>query len=146
MTIESGSVPKDCSLRGEWAELRFMARAAEHGVRAIKPWGDCSRYDFVVEIGGQFQRVQVKSTSCRRGNQYAFSLQGANRRPYTKDEVDFFGAFIIPLEVWYIIPIGATGEGKYNIIVSPHNSLSKYAAYREAWHLLRGDGADGGET
>jgi hypothetical protein len=26
--------------RGEWAELRFMTRAAELGLRVTKPWGD----------------------------------------------------------------------------------------------------------
>ncbi len=28
--------------RGEWAELRFMTRAAELGLRVAKPWGDNS--------------------------------------------------------------------------------------------------------
>ncbi len=46
-------------LRGELTELRFMTRAAEHGLRIIKPWGDCSRYDVVVETAGRFLRVQV---------------------------------------------------------------------------------------
>jgi hypothetical protein len=31
-------VPKHLKLRGEWVELRFMERAAEYGIRAIKPW------------------------------------------------------------------------------------------------------------
>jgi hypothetical protein len=39
-------------LRGEWAELRFMARAAEHGLCIAKPWGDMARYDFAVEHNG----------------------------------------------------------------------------------------------
>ena len=50
--------------RGEWAELLFMARAAEHGLRVIKPYGESGRYDCVVESGGRFLRVQVKATSC----------------------------------------------------------------------------------
>ncbi len=51
--------------RGEWAEMRFMARAAEHGFRVSKPWGESSRYDFAVEANGRFLRIQVKSTVCR---------------------------------------------------------------------------------
>ena len=49
--------------RGEWVELQFVARAAHHGLTVSKPWGDTARYDFIVEHGGRFQRVQVKSTT-----------------------------------------------------------------------------------
>ncbi|MBZ5688646.1 MAG: hypothetical protein LAP86_26845 [Acidobacteriia bacterium] len=35
--------------RGEWAELRFMLRATELGLRVTKPWGDNSPYDLVIE-------------------------------------------------------------------------------------------------
>ena len=46
-------------LRGEWAELRFMTCAAEHGLCVSKPWGETARYDFAVEYEGRFVRVQV---------------------------------------------------------------------------------------
>ena len=49
-------------LRGEWAELRSMARAAEHGLVVSKPFGDTASYDIAVEHQGKFLRVQVKST------------------------------------------------------------------------------------
>ena len=45
-----------------------MARAAKEGLRMAKPWGDSSRYDVVVETGGRFLRVQVKSTANRQPN------------------------------------------------------------------------------
>jgi hypothetical protein len=115
-----------------------MARAAQHDIRAIRPSGDCCRYDFIVEIGGQFQRVQVKSTSYLRKKHYKCSLHGAKRRPYTKEEVDFFAVFVIPADTWYIIPIEALGDKANSISLSPHNSLSRYAKYREAWHLMQG--------
>ena len=51
---EGGSDRRQFKLRGEWVELLFMARAAEHGLRVMKPRGDSSRYDFVVEAGGRF--------------------------------------------------------------------------------------------
>jgi hypothetical protein len=139
MTIDSSRIPKHFSLRGEWVELHFMAKAAEYEMRAIKPWGDCIRYDFIVEFGGRFQRVQVKSTTRVRGKQYTCGLGGVHRRPYTKEEIDFLAVLIIPVDAWYIIPIEAVGEGAYNISLSPHNTLSKFAPYREAWHLLRGE-------
>jgi hypothetical protein len=38
-----GSQIRNSKLRGEWAELRFMTRAAEHGLMISKPWGDSAR-------------------------------------------------------------------------------------------------------
>ena len=92
-------------LRGEWAELLFMTRAAEHGLRVIKPWGDSSRYDFVVETGGRFLRVQVKSTSCRRSKHYVCCIESGGQKCYTADDIDFFAIYVIPVDTWYIIPI-----------------------------------------
>jgi hypothetical protein len=77
-----------------------LTRATEHGLRVIKPWGDSSRYDFVVESGGRFLRVQVKSTSNRRRKQYACGIQGSGRRGYMAAEIDFFAIYVIPADCW----------------------------------------------
>src|SRR5579862_6584715 len=95
--------------RGEWAEARFLAKAAEEGFRVSKPWGDSARYDFAVEREGRFLRIQVKSTMSRFKNGYRCWIQplqnGENPRPlYTADQVDFFAAFVIPEDIWYIFP------------------------------------------
>ena len=82
--------------RGEWAEMRFMARAAEHGLHITKPWGDSRRYDFVVEYNGRFQRVQVKSTSRKRGNYYVCTARSGNK-PYCQDQVDFIAMYVISM-------------------------------------------------
>jgi hypothetical protein len=132
--FRDGKTPKNgFKRRGEWTELLFMTRATEHGLRVIKPWGDSSRYDFVVETGGRFLRVQVKSTSHRRGNEYICSIDGRGKNPYTAADIDFFAIYVVPLDIWYIIPVEKSGLA---IGLSPHNSLSKNAPYREAWHLL----------
>ena len=62
----AGAQIKNSKLRGEWAELRFMSRAAEHGLMLSKPWGDSAPYDVMIEHHGRVLRVQVKSTSSRR--------------------------------------------------------------------------------
>ncbi len=125
--------------RGEWAELRFMARAAEHGLCVTKPWGDSARYDFAVEHNGHFLRVQVKSTKSKQYNSYACNLRTTSHHAYTKDEVDFIAAYVIPKDVWYIIPIEVATNSSSNLILSPHLPNSKYDRYKEAWHLLRGE-------
>jgi PD-(D/E)XK nuclease superfamily protein len=52
-----------------------MTRATELGLGVIKPWGDSARYDFVVEQGGRFLRVQVKSTTSKVDESYALPSQ-----------------------------------------------------------------------
>ena len=138
MTIDGTSI-KHCKMRGEWAELRFMARAAEHGLCVSKPWGDSARYDFAVEYGGQFLRVQVKSTTCKRRRSYSCHLHGNIKRAYTKEQIDFIAAYIIPLDVWFILPVEVALRSSRNLILSPNMAVSKHGVYKEAWHLLRGE-------
>jgi len=59
---------KDKKVRGEWAEMKFMTCAAEHGLCVSKPWGDSNSYDFVVGRPGHFVAVQVKCTVFNTAN------------------------------------------------------------------------------
>jgi transposase len=122
--------------RGEWAEMRFMARASEQGLLVSKPWGESCRYDFAVEHDGKFLRVQVKSTTSRRRTSYAYQVSG---RPYTREQIDFVAVYIVPKNVWFIFPIDVILKNTSNVILSPHLTVSKHGAYKEAWHLLRGE-------
>jgi PD-(D/E)XK endonuclease len=121
-------------LRGEWAELRFQLRAAEHGLILAKPCGDNAPYDFAVDHQGHFLRVQVKCTVFHRGNSYKCHLDH-NGTPYTPNEIDFFAAYVIPPDVFYILPLAATNN-QPDILLTPHRQKSKYAQYKEAWNLL----------
>ena len=131
--------PKHSKLRGELAELHFLTRATELGFCVSKPWGDSSRYDFAVETGGRFMRVQVKSTRMRFGKHYFARLVRSRQRPYEIGDFDFFAIYIVPHDLWYIVPLKLARGVISGISLSPHNSLSKHAAYKEAWHLLRGE-------
>jgi len=129
---------KQFKLRGEWVELLFMAEAAKRGLRVIKPYGDSSRYDLVIENGGRFLRVQVKSTCHRNSRAYVCNLVRFGQKRYTKDDIDFFALYVIPADTWYIIPFKAASHSKGSISLSPHNSLSKHACFHRAWHLVGG--------
>ena len=122
-------------LRGEWAEMRFMVRAAEHGFQLNKPWGEMSSYDFVVGHEDHFARVQVKSTVSRQGTSYTCTVRGGHR-PYVANVFDFLAAYVVPEDTWYLIPAKKI-EGKGNVQLSPHSTTHNSARYKEAWHLLR---------
>jgi hypothetical protein len=130
--------------RGEWAEMRFMAMAAENGLEVTKPFGEMARYDFIVEHKGKFARVQVKSTIRRLGRGYACTMRGW-RDPYGRNEFDFVAVYLILEDLWYIIP-AKNVLGKWCIALCPHSRKAKYDAYREAWHLLRGESAKSGRV
>jgi len=115
-----------------------MARAAEQGFRVSKPWGESARYDFALEANGRFLRIQVKSTVSRSRNGYRCVIQPDKTRSerYTSEQVDFFAAYIVPMDVWYILPAENVVGMSSQIHLSPHRKEHRYARYKEAWHLL----------
>ena len=136
--------------RGEWAELVFMARAAAHGLTVSKPFGESARYDFVVEgRRGRLHRVQVKSTTnkYKYGNSYIVALRTDNQarrrrygvpsRRYTRKQIDFIAAYIVPEDVWYILPIRLIERLVGNIWLTPGKTPHRHQRYREAWHFLK---------
>lgn len=126
---------KHPKLRGEWAELRFMAAAAEHGLHVTKPWGETAQYDFAVENEGRFVRVQVKSTGFKDRGGYSCSVRGS-RGAYVGNAFDFLAAYVVPEDVWFIIPRDAV-VGKRSVALYPHLKKSKYGPYKNAWDSLR---------
>lgn len=129
--------------RGEWVELQFMAQALRKKLRVSKPWGDSGSYDVGIEHQGRLIRVQVKSTSYRLGSGYQCACQpNARSRRYTTRKVDFFAAYIVPEDVWYIIPASVVLKTKScDVMLHPVQPARRdsylYEHYREAWHLLR---------
>lgn len=113
------------------------------GLRCRSRGGDSSAYDVGIECGERVLRVQVKSTDCR--TEYGYLCQfkpDAHSKPYTLKQIDFFAAYVIPEDVWYLIPakILVGLEGKKALTLLPENPKSpeRYAheCYREAWKLL----------
>lgn len=111
--------------QGEWAELLFMARAAEHGLAIARPWGDSAPYDVAIVATNPARsrpdllRVQVKSTQCQRRHGYKCHVD-SNGVPYRPDQLDFIAAYVITVAVWFIIPIQAT-HGQSELFLTPHH-------------------------
>ena len=120
---------------GEWAELCFMARAAERGLNVSKPHGDSASYDVGVEQNGRFLRIQVKSTTFRRKGSYTCNIVGRKRERYGSGLLDFFAVYLVPIDLWYIIPF-EVAEGNLSLNLTPRKG-HKFSQYMEAWNLLR---------
>jgi len=124
--------------RGEAAEAAFLARATHLGFSVCIPWGDSDRYDSVVELNRGFLRVQVKSATLYAETRYRVKTTGASGKVYTSKEIDFFVGYVVPENIWYIVPIQAIGHRK-NIRFYPttrRQSRAMFEKYREAWCLL----------
>lgn len=123
--------------RGELAELAFLHKATALGFRLSKPYGDSDRYDFITDAGNLLYRVQVKCTTQLLGGYYHLN---AHRRingkavPYTLDEIDFFGALIVPEDTWFIIPLSHVLGMTSFLLRSKHTRTPRdpFRRYREA--------------
>jgi hypothetical protein len=124
--------------RGEAAEAAFLARATALGFSVCIPWGDSDRYDSVVELNHGLLRVQVKSATLYAENRYRVKTSGARGKVYTSKEIDFFVGYIVPENIWYIIPVQAIGQrtGIRFYPTTRRQSRAMFEKYREAWCLL----------
>lgn len=130
----------DPKRQGEVAELAFMHKAASLGFTVAKPYGDSARFDFIVESNGHITRVQVKSVAVTHYDTYRIGSSSghSSKHAYTRREIDLLAAYVVPLDVWYLIPVSAFTPIK-TIRLCPHLlSRRRFEQFREAWHLLRG--------
>ena len=100
----------DYKKRGELIELAFIFKAASLGFSVARPYGDSNRYDLIVDSGKRLLRIQVKSTIRVYRGGYSVHATGSPKREfpaYTAEEIDFLVAYIIPLDIWYIVPVVA---------------------------------------
>jgi len=137
MAKRKQKIIQDKKKRGEWAESVFLARASEEGLSASKPWGDSRSFDCVVGRPGKFVAVQVKCTIAKleKGEGYICSTCSSHK-PYKRGSFDYLAAFVIPEDVWSIIPARLV-FGLKSISLCTVGGEEKYEEYREAWSLLR---------
>jgi hypothetical protein len=130
--------------KGMMAELIFVVKATSMGFAVSKPYGDCEPYDLVVEEGGRLLRIQVKSafSTARWGYSVAVArhLYRGPMVQYCAEEIDFIAAYVVPYDVWYIVPISEIGSST-QIHLYPEGAKrsggAQFEQYREAWDLLR---------
>jgi hypothetical protein len=125
---------------GELGELAFSYKAASLGFGVSKPLGDNEPFDFILNTGHRLWRVQVKSTYHMRRT-YSFRTTradvGRKCRRYSADDVDVLAAWVMPLNIWYMIPVQAFAT-RTAVAVYPHRETAtgQFEAFREAWCLL----------
>ena len=129
--------------KGELAELAFLHKAASLGFGVARPHGDSERYDFILDSGERFWRVQVKSIFGLVQGMYRMRSTHGHKVCYTADEIDFVAAYIEAEKVWYIIPVEYAPESGVLAFYPSgrERGIGRFEAFREAWHLMA-PGAD----
>ncbi len=118
--------------KGDIVEAKFLAKASRLGFGVARPWS-VERYDFILDSGYGFWRVQVKSNRGLPRGGYMVKVSGYKRVAYTERDIDFLVAYLPPEDLWYIIPIKKF-IGTHTLFFFPHGrGTSRWEKYREAW-------------
>ena len=126
---------------GELAEAAFVVKAASLGFAVSKPWGDSERYDFILDASHRTWRVQIKCTESASNGGYQVQSTYTDRKRkghYTADDIDVLVAYILPLDLWYVVPAHALpASASLRFYPEGNCSRPRFEQYREAWDIFR---------
>lgn len=125
-------------LKGDIGELSFMLQAKLNGLKVLSPTTSSSVYDAVIHSDKGFLKVQIKSTTNFVDNEKCYKFNTgrgiSSRYKYQSFDIDYFALYIIPLEIFYIIPFN---ELTVKTVRVYPNKKHKYNKYINAWGLLK---------
>ena len=103
--------------RGNITEVECMLAFLKLGYNVLTPYGDCERYDFIVDIKGKLYKIQVKSANENHIDEGYIEFRTSNkttqnghfvRHAYTSEEIDYF--MTCYQNQCYLIPINECGS------------------------------------
>ena len=135
---------------GEVSELALALKARTMGFMVAKPWGDSELYDLLLGWGRRLWRVQLKCTRVIRSRGYEVqpihSVYGKGKMAYGAREIDALVVHIPPCDAWYVLPVkDFAGSKCLRFYPDIECKGARWEKYREAWDLLRREGAAGSE-
>lgn len=127
--------------KGNITELETMLAFLKLGYNVLTPYGDCERYDFVVDANGKFIRVQSKTSSTEdNGASFHFSCRSCNRKDgkiihhlYTNEEIDYFATFFNGK--CYLVPVEECGVDKRLRILPAKNGQVRGVTWAKDYEL-----------
>lgn len=85
--------------RGNITEVECMLAFLKLGYNVLTPYGDCERYDFVVDIENHLYKIQVKSANINHIDEGYIEFRTSNKttrngqfvhHAYTEEQIDYF--------------------------------------------------------
>lgn len=128
-------------MKGNITELETMLAFMKLGYNVLIPYGDCERYDFVVDVNNKFIRVQAKtSRTGDDGASFTFCGNSCNRKDgkiihhqYTNEEIDYFITSFN--EKCYLIPVEECGANKILRILPAKNGQTRGVNWAKDYEL-----------
>lgn len=124
---------------GNVVELKCIAKFIELGYEVSIPYGNGARYDFIVDVNGQFLKIQCKSCShpkSKTTNDYdtnalqistsslTTNTQKTVRHSYTKEQIDYFATSYN--DQIYLIPVEECSSSKILRLSPPRSTNNIY--------------------
>ncbi len=126
---------------GNITELETMLAFMKLGYNVLTPYGDCERYDFVVDAKDKFVKVQSKTSSTDdSGASFQFNCRSSHRcegkvinERYTSDEIDYFVTTFNGK--CYLIPVEECGANKRLRILPAKNGQVRGVTWAKDYEL-----------
>lgn len=115
----------DTNSKGNIAHTQILAALAKVGKTVLIPITEHGRYDLVVEENGKFSRVQCKSGVLKDGCvifrcfSVTVNTKETKHRPYSPEEVDYFGVYCIDNDKCYLVPCDGENTGSITLRIDP---------------------------
>lgn len=127
--------------KGNITELEAMLAFMKLGYNILTPYGDCERYDFVIDVNGRFMRFQSKTAHSEdNGASFKFSGRSCNRKEgkiihhkYTNKEIDYFVTTFNGK--CYLIPVEECGADKILRILPAKNGQARNVTWAKDYEL-----------
>lgn len=125
--------------KGDVAELVTAAHCLKNGYQVLFPYGEDTRYDFVIEREGVFKRVQVKYVTPKNGT-LDVSCRSSNNwstRAYTTDEIDILAVYDSISEAVYFIDAKIMGKRSLMLrLLASKNNQTKGVRDAEDYRII----------
>lgn len=128
--------------KGSLTEAILLAELLKRCFIVLKPVYTHARYDLVIELDGQFKKIQCKTGQLRNGrvifNTHSIEWkQGrvAHHRHY-QDDVDYFLVYCYENNESYFVPVGDAGKHTCSVRIEPtKNSQMKNVLWAKDYKL-----------
>ena len=135
----------DTKIKGNLTELECMMAFIRLGYNVSIPFGEDSRYDFIVDVNNKLYKIQCKSCSeiidngevvaihFKTVRQSGSAASNWKRTKYTEEEVDYFTTSYNGK--CYIVPIQECSNEKTLRIKPPKNNQVKGVSFLTKYEL-----------
>ena len=113
---------------GNITEVSCMLEFMKLGYDVLQPYGDSQRYDYVVDIDGNFYKIQAKTSNDKYISEGYIKFRCDNtttkngkvvHKKYDKEDIDFFSTFYNGK--CYIVPVKECSREKCLRFTPPKN-------------------------